>query len=205
VSFIGRLVITGTAAVFSCHVWAQEPQADCFVQPTYPGITQTDRNRWFVGHTFGISNVIPSLIYAGIETVRDRPREWEQGTEGYGQRVASRFGRIMIRNSVEYGAVTLLKQDPRYEPATERGIFGRLGHALASTYVVRTETGGHTFASGRFIGIFSSSFAATAWYPPSRSTNGYALRSAGLSVASNMGTNVLREFWPDIKKKLFGR
>ncbi len=170
-----------------------------------PPATQADRNQWYVSSTFGPSSILPSAFFAGVDTVRDLPDEWEQNARGYSQRLAARMAHTGVRNSAELGLVSLLKHDPRYHPSTARGLWPRTGHALASSWVARTENGGRTFAVGRFAGMAAGSLAATAWLPPSQSTWKHTAQSVGIQVGANMGANLLREFWPDVRKRVFGR
>ena len=96
---------------------------------------------------------------------------------------------------------TLFHTDPRYFRKGEGSAGHRIGYAMTRVFVTRTDSGHPTFNASEFLGAASSAALSTVYYPRSGSSTNDAVSRAGLGVAADMGWNVFKEFWPDIKKK----
>ena len=51
---------------------------------------------------------------AGIDQLSNFPREWERTGRGFGQRVASQYGRFAVGETIEFGVSAFRREDPRY-------------------------------------------------------------------------------------------
>src|SRR3954468_1492680 len=144
-----------------------------------------------------------AAVSAGIAQASDPYPEWGDGGEGY----AKRFGAAVADEASGHifkGFLfpTILRTDPRYFRKGEGGAGHRIGYAVTRVFVTRTDSGHPTFNASEFLGAASSAALSTVYYPRSGSSSSDAVSRAGLGIASDMGWNVFKEFWPDIKKKL---
>jgi hypothetical protein len=144
-----------------------------------------------------------AAVSAGIAQASDPYPEWGDGGEGY----AKRFGAAVADEASGHifkGFLfpSLLRTDPRYFRKGQGGAGSRIGYAVTRVFVTRTDSGYSTFNASEFLGAASSAALSTVYYPRSGSSTGDAVSRAGLGVASDMGWNVFKEFWPDIKRKL---
>lgn len=130
---------------------------------------------------------------------RDTPPEWGQGADAYGIRFASGFGRSVISRTIAFGVAAVDREDPRFVPSNESGIWRRTRHAIVGTFVSRTPTGGSMPAFSRFVGVYSAGFIANAWEPRSQNDTGHALERGSTALLSSVGWHVFEEFWPDIR------
>jgi hypothetical protein len=85
----------------------------------------------------------------------------------------------------------------------DKGIGGRLWNATISAVTARNSSGNRMSAYSRFAGVAVSNAVAKSWLPPGRDTWSDVGISSGTQIGGQVGLNVLREFWPDIKRKLF--
>ena len=148
--------------------------------------------------------IVGAAVSAGIAQASDPYPEWGDGGEGY----AKRFGAAVADEASGHifkGFVfpALLRTDPRYFRKDHGSAGGRIGYAVTRVFVTRTDSGHQTFNASEFLGAASSAALSTTYYPRSGSSTNDAISRAGLGVASDMGWNVFKEFWPDIKHKLF--
>ncbi|MDQ6701442.1 MAG: hypothetical protein M3Z36_14780 [Acidobacteriota bacterium] len=139
-------------------------------------------------------------VSAGFQQFLGTPDEWGQGAEGYGRRYASSFGSNVLRQSITFGLVAALREDPRFFMSGKTGFGERLKSALTQTLICHTDSGGRSFAFGRVGGAFGSELISNTWRPKSVNTTGDALSRASSTLAVTAGTNVFREFLPEIKK-----
>jgi hypothetical protein len=139
--------------------------------------------------------VFPSVT-AGYNQLRNYPREWQQGGEGYGKRLGSAYGSSVLDNTISFGIAALDREDPRYVRSSypKKQIFKRAGYAIAHTFVSHRENGGHTPALSRFAGAYGAGFIANEWYPDRRSTVHNAVYLGSFNFASDVAFNLLREF-----------
>jgi hypothetical protein len=66
--------------------------------------------------------------------------------------------------------------------------------------MVQNDYNRRVFSFGRVSGTLGGSFISRTWHPERQRTVGNALRNAGISLGAEAGWNLLREFWPDIKR-----
>ena len=165
-------------------------------------MTTSDRIDWYLDRTTGRGAILRGLAVTGWATLRDVPKEWNQDADGFAARFAHRAARVTIANSVQLGLGFVLKDDPRYYRAPEKGIGGRVTNAVVSTFTVRNSTGNLAPAYSRFAGIGVSNVISKTWLPPSQNSWGDVGIRSGAQLGGQVGFNLLREFWPDIKRKL---
>lgn len=144
-----------------------------------------------------------AAVSAAIAQASDPYPEWGDGGEGY----AKRFGAAVADEASGHifkGFLfpSLLRTDPRYFRKATGSAGARIGYAATRVFVTRTDSGHETVNASEFLGAASSAALSTVYYPRSGSSTSDAISRAGLGVASDMGWNVFKEFWPDIWKKL---
>lgn len=169
-------------------------------QATFQPFSRQEKFHFYLEHTYGPNDVLERSALAGIAQWRDSPTEWGQGLAGYGRRLSSNFGQYSIKKTLQFSIGMALKEDPRYFASTENGFWRRTIHAMTHTIMVQNDHNRRVFSFGRVTGTLGGSFISRTWHPERQQTVGHALRNAGLSFGSEAGWNVLREFWPEIKK-----
>ena len=167
-----------------------------------PPLTSKEKAARAFRQTLGINSLLNRTIVAGWDQLRDSPHEWPGGMEGYGMRYGSRLGRLAIRNTIMLGTDVAFKLDPRYDRCACTGVWPRVKHAYKRVLVARTDAGGHMFNVSRFAGGFLTPMIANEWAPDRLNTWGNKFQDGGTYLAWNGAGNVLREFWPDIRRVL---
>jgi hypothetical protein len=69
---------------------------------------------------------------------------------------------------------------------------------LATVITHKTTTGKKTLATGEISGTIGSELISRLWQPASTRTVGLGFMSGGITLAIDAGSNVFREFWPEI-------
>jgi hypothetical protein len=141
-------------------------------------------------------------MLATINQLQDHPLEWDQDLAGFGQRFASRYARLAIRNAIQLSADIAFKTDPRYDRCTCSGFRARSGHALKRVLVARTDYGGDMISIRNLAGAYITPMITDQWYPPRLNTWGHKLESGTWFLGWRGATNMLREFWPEISRTL---
>lgn len=140
---------------------------------------------------------------AGLAQLTGEHPEFGGGVEGYGRRWAASYADQFTGNYFTEGILPVLfREDPRYfRRGSERGgVFSRSAYAASRIFVTRTDHNRNTFNFSEIMGNAISAGIANAYYPGERSLadNGERL---GTQLATDALSQILKEFWPDIKRK----
>jgi hypothetical protein len=217
--FLMRIALVLVAA---CGVRAQEPAAqNPFSQPSPssppPGLsspalsssthnrelTLKDRADIYLESLHEPEALVRPLLGAASDQALDTPPQWEQGVPGYGRRVASGFATEFIARTIKFGVAAADHEDPRFYHSQLHGFRPRARYAIVHTFISPVDGGGQTLAFSRLAGIYGSAFIANAWYPTGYDDFAHGLSRGSTNLAVDVGFHVLREFAPDIKKRLF--
>jgi hypothetical protein len=141
---------------------------------------------------------------AGINQAINSPREYGQGAEGYGKRYGAGFADGLTNGIFVTGVYpSLLHQDPRYYRLGDGSLFQRTEYAVSRILLTRQDSGHRAFNISEIMGNFTSSAIAVSYYPASQRDFSDLAERAGVQLGFDAGFNVLKEFYPDIERKLF--
>jgi len=141
---------------------------------------------------------------AGISQAENSEPGFGQGAAGYGKRFGSAFADGTIENFVT-GAIlpSVLHQDPRFFQSGSGGFWRRTGYAMSRIVVTRADSGKQQFNYSEIVGSAVSAAISNYSYHPKEDRN---LSNAASVWGSQIGydtiTIVVKEFWPDIHRKL---
>jgi hypothetical protein len=141
---------------------------------------------------------------AGVSQAENSEPGYSQGAEGYGKRFGAAYADGTIENFMT-GAVlpSLLHQDPRFFQSSEGGFAHRTGYAVSRIFVTRTDSGHSQFNFSEIFGSALSAGISTYSYHPREDKTLVNTASVwGSEVGYDTITIVVKEFWPDIRRKL---
>jgi hypothetical protein len=143
-----------------------------------------------------------AAAFATLYQLENQNPSFGQGMSGYAKRFAASYGDQMIGNMMTEGIVpSLLHEDPRYFRLGEGSKWSRARYALTRIFVTRTDSGRNTFNFAEWLGNSSAVAVSNAWYPDTRTASDNAQKLA-IQCATDAFSNVLKEFWPDVKRRL---
>lgn len=166
-------------------------------------LTTGEKFHLFSGKILDPTAFAKSAATAAMDQWKNKPFEWEQGSAGFARRYSHKLGTRVAENAIGFSIAAALDQDPRYFRSEAKGVKARLGHAVKSTFLTRTDSGDWTFSAWRFGGAYGSAFLSNTWRPGRINGPGDALQRGTISIGFDLASNVMKEFWPDIKKKVF--
>ena len=169
--------------------------------PLSPSEKATERVKRMVNPV----TMVYSLAGAGIGQWRDEPPAWGQGAGGVGRRFAASQGWKITQNTIALGLDTTFGLDPRFHPSRESRMWPRLRGAMLQTVVAYTDSGGRVFNYSKVGSSYGASFLANSWFPAHSNGAGDALERGTIGLGLNTASNVTKEFWPDIRRKVFRR
>ena len=161
-------------------------------------LTQRERTQLYLKTMVNPLGYIKAGFSAGIDQLKDKPPEWEQGASGYGKRFANIVGQYSIQRTVTFGLASGLHEDNRYFNSGKKGLWPRAGYAIASGILARHDDGSRHVSISQVGGVAAGAFLSRAWQPTSQHSAGDGAVSFGISMTSNMGFSVVKEFLPDL-------
>jgi hypothetical protein len=204
---LNGLVVTPVAG-FPESTGTQAPQG------VTPGWTAREKIKYGLKQAFFTPGV---YIFPAISTVFIQVRERNQPQKDTGDKVADGLSRYAIefgtRSSKELLASgvfpIVFHQDPRYKPSPKRGFGSRLLYAASRVFVTHSDDGKSQLNISLLSGSVAASALANIW---ERNTPGHdrigigpTFRRFGTTVGFDAVGFIFKEFWPDIKRKLFRR
>jgi hypothetical protein len=188
--------------VFADDRTASEPDVSVSSPPPleFSPMTRYERLGNYAARLVSIENVFTSAATAGISQANNTPKEWGGGAEAFGERFGNSFAQHVIRGTLEYGISAALHEDNRYFVSGQNGFLRRTKYAVMSTLLARRDNGSRTFSFSRIGSTAGAAFISREWQPPSTTTAGDGAVTFGITMASQIGFNVVREFLPDLKR-----
>jgi hypothetical protein len=145
-----------------------------------------------------------NAILSGIAQAKNDPKEWGQGWGAYGKRYCASFADNSIGTYMTTAIFpSLLHEDPRYYQLGNGRFAHRAYHAINRLFVVRTDSGHERFNFSESAGNAVAAAISNAYHvPEDRTASRNASTFAFLILYDGM-SNELKEFWPDIRRKVF--
>ncbi|HEY1203705.1 MAG: hypothetical protein ABSH46_02560 [Bryobacteraceae bacterium] len=148
---------------------------------------------------------LTGAAFAGLYQIEDQNPSFGEGLKGYAKRYGTAYGDQMIGNMMTEGLwPILLKEDPRYFRLGTGTVPRRLWYAATRIFVTRTDAGGTRFNFSEVIGNSVATAISNAYYPDTRDVRDNVEKLA-IQLGTDSFSQVAKEFWPDIKRKLFHR
>ena len=192
--------------------WAQDTQSFDAAFPTASTepatgasgyLALTPHERW---HGFWHETLLgtrPAVFIFGtafLDHLGRQPVEWGFNAKGYAHRVENRIFSTLIDGSVHASMAAALHHDTRYLPAQGGGAMHRAGHALRRTLFTYNDRGGRVFDISGLGGIYAGAMIPMYWHPHRFSPTAQGVRAANFGVMFQAGSNLLKEFEPDVKR-----
>jgi hypothetical protein len=137
--------------------------------------------------------------YALLYQLEDSHPEFGQGVEGYAKRFGTSYADQVIGNFMTEGIFpSILKQDPRYFRMAQGSKNKRFWYAVSRILVTKTDSGRSTVNLSELLGNGTAAGIGLSYYPDDRNAGDY-LENWGTQLGTDAASQVLKEFWPDIK------
>lgn len=174
---------------------------------TAPFVPITTRHKFYIAakDSFDYPVYLTAALFAGYYQLENQNPSFGQGMKGYAKRFASSYGDQAIGNLMTEAIFpSMLHEDPRYFRlgATGGSTWHRARYAITRVFVVRTDKGGSAFNFSEWLGNGSSVAISNLYYPSETRNVTDNIQKLGIAVGTDAFSQVLKEFWPDIKRKL---
>jgi hypothetical protein len=149
--------------------------------------------------SFAYPLVLLGAAYAGLYQLENSHPEFGQGVEGYAKRFGTSYSDQVIGNYMTEAVFPIiLKQDPRYFRMAHGTKGQRAWYAATRIFVSRTDSGKSTVNYSELMGNAVAAGIGLSYYPDDRDVPDY-LQNWGIQLGTDATSQVLKEFWPDVK------
>lgn len=141
-----------------------------------------------------------AAMFSGISQLNNSNPAFHQGVEGF----AKRYGASAIDQDVgnfltEAIMPSLLHQDPRYFRKGHGSFMGRVAYAASRTVISKNDKGAWAFNTSEWVGNGMVAALGNLYYPDEVGFNATMQRMLS-QVGTDAMSQVLKEFWPDVKR-----
>jgi len=184
-----------------------------------PPLTVGQKFRVVARGSFDPIQIVWYGALSGVSQAENSEAGYGQGAEGYGKRYGAYAADGTIENFF-VGAImpSLIHQDPRYFQKGQGSFSNRTEYAVSRIFVTRTDSGHSQFNYSEIVGAAIASAISTYSYHPhpgyhpepgvnvpyvaSDRTWKNAASVWGSQVGYDTLTLVVKEFWPDIRRRI---
>jgi hypothetical protein len=156
----------------------------------------------FVRGSFDPGTFLSSDFNAGLSQAENQDRAFGQGMAGYGKRFGASYAdQASFRFFKDFAYPSIFNEDPRYYRLIHGSSGKRFLHAIEHAFVAHSDNGNRIFNFSEWLGTTSAVSLSNMYHPGNQRGFVPTARGIGFSVLSDMGYDVLREFWPEISHK----
>ena len=137
----------------------------------------------------------------GILRSADQEQHWNVG-----QRYAAAY--VDTQSSAffeDFLIPALTHQDPLYHREALGSTRDRVRYAMTRVFIARNDKGGSSFNTSSVAGAFVSSALHNTYHPYNNTSADGTMNRALGRLATRAGMNIVREFWPDVRRRFKGR
>jgi len=172
-----------------------------FPEPYHP-LTAAEKFKIASEDSFDRGTIALGLIFGAQAQWSGSNPSFGHGAPAYARYAATSYADFVIGDYMTEAIYpTLLHQDPRY---FRRGVghgWSRLGYAMGQIFWTHNDSGKEGFNYSELAGNATAVAISNAYYTDGRTLSDGASKMA-VQIGVDMASNVLKEFWPDVRRKL---
>jgi hypothetical protein len=168
----------------------------------------SDKFTIYAHQTFGPPALVFPAFAAGMGMANSKnhyPREWRDGDGAFGRLYGDSMASATSERTARFLTGVALHEDPRYVRSNSKNPLARTMHAVAFTFIDKTDSGRSTIAFSNFAGAAAGGFVGRAYLPHGYNDLTHAEQRMTIQFASIAIQNVAAEFqpqWGPIVRKL---
>jgi hypothetical protein len=170
-----------------------------------PPLKTKDKFLLFLKETADPFTIFGAVAGATYSHVTQEDPRYGEGARAYRQRIGAAYADVATQNFFADALLaTLFKDDPRYfRLGPKATVMKRVGYSLSRVAVCRSDSGKDRICFSSLLGTAMGIGLSNAYYPRADQTGKEMLSRVETSFSAAALSNLLPEFWPDIKQKFF--
>src|SRR4029077_5562426 len=158
-----------------------------------------DKFSIYAHQTFGPPALILPAFKAGMGMANPQnhyPREWKDGAGAFGRLYGDSIAMATSQRTARFLTGVALHEDPRYVRSTSKNPLVRTTHALAFTFIDKSDSGRNSIAFSNFAGAAAGGFVGMAYLPHGYNDLTHAEQRMAFQFAGIAIQNMAAEFQP---------
>lgn len=154
--------------------------------------------------SFDYSSIFVPGMLAAYSLGTNADPEFGHGAVGYGRYFwHAAVDQTSENYMVEFIMPVITREDTRYYTLGRGGFIKRASYAISRVVVTRTDAGNESFNFSEVVGAGASSGISSLYYPSRERSFSNTASEWSIDMGIDGASFMLREFWPDINRKLF--
>ena len=168
----------------------------------YEPLTAEEKFKIATEDSFDRGAAALAVLFAAEAQLTNATPAFGQGVKGYARYLGTSYADFVIGDMMTEAVFpAVLRQDPRYFRRGTGSGWSRLASAAGQIFWTHADSDHAKVNFSEIIGNSTAVAISTAYYPDNRSATN-AISKLGVQLGVDMASNVLKEFWPDINRKL---
>jgi hypothetical protein len=168
----------------------------------YQPLTIREKLKLASEDAFDRGTVVLAALVGGEAQLTNANRSFGQGGLGFGRYFGAAYGDFVIGDYMTEGIFpSLLGQDPRYFRRGTGSGWSRLAYSMGQIFWTHTDSGGTQFNYSEVMGNSTAVAISEAYYADNRTASD-AVSKLGMQLGFDVASNILKEFWPELQRKL---
>jgi hypothetical protein len=158
-----------------------------------------DKFTIYAHQTFGPPALIFPAFSAGVGMANSKnhyPPEWKDGGGAFGRLYGDAIATATSQRTARFLTGVVLHEDPRYVRSKSKNPLARTLHAVAFTFVDKTDSGRNTIAFSNFAGAAAGGFVGMAYLPHGYNDLTHAEQRMEIQFMNTAIQNIAAEFQP---------
>ena len=169
-------------------------------------LTRSAKMKVAFDDSFDPSAFLVAGVFAGLGMAQRQYTTFGHGAQGFGKYYGGAFADQAIGNIMSEGLFpAALHEDPRYFVRGEGGFWKRTGYAMSREFITSGDDGRDHFDISELAGNAVAAGISNVYYPAADRSLANTANKWGEQIALDTFFNVAKEFWPDVRNKLFNQ
>jgi hypothetical protein len=170
----------------------------------YKPITSSEKFKIASEDSLDRGTFVLAGLFGGLGQLTDGNKSFGQGSAGFARYFGSSYGDLLIGNYMSEAIYpSLLHQDPRYFRRGTGSSLSRVAYAVSQIFWTHRDSGGMQFNYSEWVGNSTAVAISNAYYRDGRDVSS-SLSKLAMQIGVDAVGNVLKEFWPDLRRKFGG-
>jgi hypothetical protein len=169
-------------------------------------LTARQKFQVFLWSTYRPQTFAGAAVDAAFDKIQNDNSQYETGFRGvcqhYGIELSTSETNVFLERFL---IPTVLKQDPRYFRNPNLPFVRRAFYSMSRVIVTRSDAGHQTFNASYVLGGAASQALSDLYVPGARQGMHPIADRLTFNLARDAGFNMIHEFWPDLRRKVFHR
>ena len=154
-------------------------------------------------NSVALSTIGAALIGSAYGQAINSPAGYGQGGEGYGKRFGADMARAASANMFgDFVIASLTHEDPRFYVKKHLNFKESVKYAAVRMVITRSDSGERAISYSDLLGPLAGEALANTYYPEGDKGVGSTFTRYASDLGWKFAGNLLRQYWPEINRKL---